>query len=66
MEKLNVVEAGRLKLKPKAAIDPLVAAVKAKGKNDVWSSENLYLHLQRLQTLVPKSVGNHIRIGELF
>ena len=66
MEKLNVVEAGRLKLKPKVAIDPLVAVVKAKGKNDVWSSENLYLHLQRLQTLVPESVGNRIHIGELF
>lgn len=32
--------------------------VKAIGGDDIWSSTNLYRHLQRLQTLAPMSVGN--------
>ena len=61
-----MVRVGRLNLKPKEAIDPLVAVVKEKGKNGVCSSENFYLHLQRLQTMIPKSVGNSVHIEEFF
>ena len=66
MKKSNVVEAGRLKLKRGTIFEQRVVDVKEKGVNDVWSSKNLHLHLQRLQTLIPKSVGNRIHIGELF
>jgi len=58
LSKLNIIKAGKLKLKPEDALEEQVEKVKAVGKNDVWSSANLYHHLQRLLTLVPNSVGN--------
>ena len=33
--------------------------IHAIGKDDIWSSVNLFRHLERLQMLIPHSVGNY-------
>lgn len=49
---------GSLALKTGTALGELVGKVRAVGKDDIWSSENLYRHLERLLTILPKSVGS--------
>ncbi|KAF8323470.1 uncharacterized protein EI90DRAFT_3130339 [Cantharellus anzutake] len=55
LSKLNISPAGSLELKPKSVLAELAKKTQVVGKDDIWSSENLYRHLQRLETLVPKS-----------
>ena len=56
LSRLNILWATDLRLKPDLAEQ--VKKIQVVGKDDIWSSENLYCHLQRLQMLVPKSVSN--------
>jgi len=58
LSKLNISPAGFLELKPNSVLAEQAKKTQVVGKDDIWSSENLYRHLLRLQTLVPKSVGN--------
>jgi len=52
---LKIVPAGTLELKPRNVLVEQARKTQVIGKDDIWSSENLYRHLQRLQTLIPKS-----------
>ena len=36
-----------------------VNKIQAIGKDDIWSSANLFRHLERLQTLISKLVRNY-------
>ncbi|CAA7266397.1 unnamed protein product [Cyclocybe aegerita] len=52
LPKLNILEAGLLKLKSDAVLAEQVQKTKVVGQDDIWSSINLYRHLERLQTLI--------------
>jgi len=53
---MNIQKAGFLSLKPNA--EERAEEMKLVGKDDVWSSANLYAHLQRIQTVILRPVGN--------
>jgi len=65
LPKLNIIKAGKLKLKPEDALKKQAEKVKAVGEDDIWSSANFHRHLQRLLTLVPMSVGNRHLLARL-
>ena len=55
LEELGVQPDGILQLKKNAK--ERVEETRLIGEDDIWSSANLYAHLERLQTLIPKLVS---------
>ncbi|KAN0078023.1 hypothetical protein V8E55_010080 [Tylopilus felleus] len=66
LTRLNITSSGFIVLQPN--YEERVLATTSRGENELWSSQNLYRHLQLLESLVPRKTkaSAHVWIHAFF